>query len=65
MGSGIGQVGGKHRSEKWLEILSLTMEMGLREMEEPEINSRKEGGLKGIATKFGLMQRSEDGQLAV
>lgn len=58
-------MGGKCRNEKWLEILSLTMEMRLREMEEPEISSRKKvtGGLKGIATKFGLMQRSEDGSL--
>lgn len=46
----------KHRTEKWLEVLHVTMEMGLRELGGPRISSRRSDGreLKGIATKFVL-----------
>lgn len=44
---------GKCRNEKYLETLSLTMEMRLKEMKEPEISSRKklreERSLKSIS----------------
>lgn len=49
---------GKHRSEKWLEILRVTMETGSRDTGGPRISSRKCDCReeKGIATKFGLVQ---------